>query len=228
MVGPFRTVRVGMTHLLVTIDKFTKWIEAKPIKKLDGATAVTFMRDIILRYGYPHSIITDNGTNFAKGAFARFCESKGIRLDLASVAHPQSNGQVERANGLVLAGIKPRLVVPLQRSAGCWLDELPAVLWSLRTTPNRSTGFTPFFLVYGAEAVLPTDLEHDAPRIALYTEADSKEAREDSIDLLEEARKLTLSRSAIYQQSLHRYHSRRIRPLAFREGDLVLRLVQRN
>ena len=228
MVGPFRTAQGSMTHLLVTIDKFTKWIEAKPIKKLDGATAVTFMKDIILRYGYPHSIITDNGTNFAKGAFARFCESKGIWLDLASVAHPQSNGQVERANGLVLAGIKPRLVVPLQRSAGCWLDELPAVLWSLRTTPNRSTGFTPFFLVYGAEAILPTDLEHDAPRIALYTEADAKEAREDSVDLLEEARELTLSRSAIYQQSLRRYHSRRIRPLAFREGDLVLRLVQRN
>jgi hypothetical protein len=134
---------------------------------------------------------------------------------------------VERANGLILAGIKPRLVEPLERSAGCWLDELPAALWSLRTTTNRSTGYTPFFLVYGAEAVLPCDIEHDSPRVSLYTEADAKEAREDSVDLLEEARELALSRSAIYQQSLRRYHHRRIRPLAFREGDLVLRLVQR-
>jgi hypothetical protein len=39
------------------------------------------------------------------------------------------------------------------------------VLWSLRTTPNHSVGFTPFFLVYGAEAVLPTDIEFDAPRV---------------------------------------------------------------
>jgi hypothetical protein len=112
-----------------------------------------------VRYGVPHSIITDNGTNFTKGVFAEFCGQKGIRLVLASVAHPQSNGQVEKANGLILAGIKPRLVKPLECSAGCWLEELPLVLWSLRTTPNRSVGFTPFFLVYGAEALLPTDIE---------------------------------------------------------------------
>jgi hypothetical protein len=47
----------------------------------------------------------------------------------------------------------------------CWVEELPSVLWSLRTTPNRSVGFTPFFLVYGAEAVLPTDIEFHAPRV---------------------------------------------------------------
>jgi hypothetical protein len=95
MVGPFKTARGGMTHLLVAIDKFTKWIEAKPIKKLNGPTAVTFIADITVRYGVPHSIITDNGTNFAKGALARFCVTQGVRLDLASVAHSQSNGQVE-------------------------------------------------------------------------------------------------------------------------------------
>ena len=135
------------------------WIEVKPIRKCDGRTAVSFLKDIILRYGHPHSIITDNGRNFAEGAFARFWQEKRIRLDLASVAHPQSNGQVERSNALVLSGIKPRLIEPLLRAPGCWLDEIPAVLWSLRTTPNRSTGYTPFFLVYGAEAVLTTDIE---------------------------------------------------------------------
>ncbi|XP_073368001.1 uncharacterized protein [Aegilops tauschii subsp. strangulata] len=159
-------------------------------------------------------IITDNGTNFAKGALAQYCFVSGIRLDLASVAHPQSNGQ-------------PRLVELLIRSPGSWLDELPAVLWSLRTTPNRSTGFTPFILVYGAEAVIPTDVEFDSPRVTMYTKVEAKEAREDGVDLLEEARLLALSRSAIYQQGLRHYHSKKIMPLAFREGDLVLRLVQK-
>ena len=70
---------------------------------------------------------------------------------------------MERANGLILSGIKPRLIEPLERLARCWLDELPAVLWSLRTTPNKSTGFTPFFLVYGAEAVISTDIEFAPP-----------------------------------------------------------------
>ena len=113
IVGPFRMARGGLTHLLVAVDKFTKWIEAKPIKVLDGRTAVSFFRDIIYRYGYPNSIITDNGT-----AFARFCGNNGIRLNLASVTHTQSNGQVEKANGLILAGIKPCLVDPLERAAG--------------------------------------------------------------------------------------------------------------
>src|SRR3954464_13514453 len=138
MVGPFKTARGGLTHLLIAVDKFTKWIEVKPIKKLNGLTAMTFISDITIRYGIPPNIITDNSTNFAKGALARFCATQGSRLDLASVAHPQSNGQVEWANGLILSVIKPRLVEPLERSAGCWLDELPAVLWSLGTTPNKS------------------------------------------------------------------------------------------
>ena len=107
MVGPFKIARGGMTHLLVAVDKFTNWIEAKPIKKLNGPTAVTFIADITTRYGVPHSIITDSGTNFSEGALARFYATQGIRLDLASIAHLQSNSQVERANGLILSGIKP-------------------------------------------------------------------------------------------------------------------------
>jgi transposase InsO family protein len=155
MVGPFKAALGGLTHLLVAVDKFTKWIEATPIKKLDGSSTIKFFNEIIVRYGVPHSIITDNGTNFAKGVFAEFCSQKGIRLDLALVAHPQSNGQLEKANGLILAGIKPRPVEPLERSDGCWVEELPSVLWSLRTTPNRSIGFTLFFMVYGQRLCCP-------------------------------------------------------------------------
>jgi transposase InsO family protein len=168
---------------------------------------VKFLKDIILRYGVPHSIITDNGSNFAQGPFARYCEEVGIRLDIVSVAHPCTNGQVERSNGLVLSGIKPRLIEPLEKTPECWLDELPAVLWSLRTTLNRSTGYMPFFLVYGAEVVLPTDVIHDAPRVVLYTEEEAKEAIENDVDLLEEAREITLSRTTVYQQNLRRYHA---------------------
>ena len=70
MVGPFKTARGGMTHLLVAVDKFTKWIEARSIKKLDGPTAVQFIKDIAVRYDMPNNIITDNDTNFSKGALA--------------------------------------------------------------------------------------------------------------------------------------------------------------
>ena len=69
MMGPFRTARGGLTHLLVAVDKYTKWVEAKPIKKLDGKTARKFVIDIVMRFGVPHSIITDNRTNFVVGNY---------------------------------------------------------------------------------------------------------------------------------------------------------------
>src|SRR3954463_16488009 len=106
--------------------------------------------------------------------------------------------------------------------------ELPAVLWSLRTTPNRSTGFTPFFLVYGSEEIIPSDIEFDSPRHALYTEEEAKLAREDGVDLKEEAFLLVLFRSAVYQQKLRHYHSKKICPLAFQEGDMVLLRIQKS
>ena len=145
MVGPLRSGRSGFTHVLVAVDKFTKWIEAKPIKNLDACTAISFVRGLTFRYGVPHSIITDNGSNFDSDKFRAFCASQGTRLDYASVAHPQTNGQAERANALILKGLKPRLMRDLKHATGAWVDELPSVLWGLRTTPNRSTGELPSF-----------------------------------------------------------------------------------
>ena len=86
----------------------------------------------------------------------------------------------------------------------------------------------PFFMVYGAEAALPTDLDHDSPRVTAYDEDDNEQARQDSVDLLKEERELAASRTAIYQQGLRRYHSRRVKSRSFNEGDLVLRLIQKS
>jgi hypothetical protein len=122
-----------------------------------------------------------------------------------------------------LQGLKPRIYNDLNKFGKRWIKELPSVVWSLRTTPSRATGFSPFFLVYGAEAILPTDLEYGSPRAKAY---DNQTSREDSLDKMEEARDVALLHSARYQQSLRRYHARRIRPRGFQVGDLVLRLRQ--
>jgi hypothetical protein len=137
-----------------------------------------------------------------------------------------TNGQVERANGMILQGLKPRIYNDLNKFGKRWMKELPLVVWSLRTTPSRATGFSPFFLVYGAEAILPTDLEYDSPRTKAYDDRSNQTSREDSLDQLEEARDVALLHSARYQQSLRRYHARMVRPQGFQVGDLVLRLRQ--
>jgi hypothetical protein len=94
--------------------------------------------------------------------------------------------------------------------------------------PEQSHEIHPVFLVYGAEAILPTDLEHGSPRIQSYDEGTHLRAREDSLDQQDEARTVALMHSARYQQALRRYQAQKIWRRDFSEGDLVLRLRQDN
>jgi hypothetical protein len=137
-----------------------------------------------------------------------------------------TNGQVERANSMFLQGLKPRIYNDLNKFGRRWMKELPSVVWSLRTTPSRATGFTPFFLVYGAKAILPTDLEYGSPKTRTYDARSNQTNREDSLDQLDEARDMALLHSARYQQSLRRYHARGVRSRDLQVGDLVLWLRQ--
>ena len=73
-----------------------------------------------------------------------------------------------------MSGIKPRLVRSLKESDKHWVEELDSVHWGRRTTPNRTTGYTPFFMVYGAEAVLPCDIIHDSPRVRMNEEKEAE------------------------------------------------------
>ena len=89
MIGKLpRSSKGGHVYLLVTVDKFTKWIEAMPVTNQKGKTAVKFFESIVYRFGVPHSIITDNGSNFISKEFQDFYEDLGINITYASVAHP--------------------------------------------------------------------------------------------------------------------------------------------
>jgi transposase InsO family protein len=169
--GPRRSLAEGtrgFSHLLVAIEKFSKWIEVRPLTSIRSEQAVAFFTNIIRRFGVLNSIITDNDTQFTGKEFLDFYEDHHIRVDWAAVAHPMTNGQVERANDMILQGLKPRIYNDLNKFGKRWMKELPSVVWSLRTTPSRATGFSPFFLVYGVEAILPTDLEYGSPRTKAY------------------------------------------------------------
>ena len=108
-VGPLKRVPGGYTHLLVTVDKFIKWIEARPISVIKSEQAMLFFLDIVHRFVVSNSIITDNGTQFIRKKFLQFYDKYHIHVDWATVAHPCMNGQVEHANDMVLQGLKPRI-----------------------------------------------------------------------------------------------------------------------
>jgi transposase InsO family protein len=119
------------------------------VVNITQGAAVAFLKLIVCRFGVPSRIITDNGTQFTSRILQEYCEGIGTQLCFAFVAHPRSNGQVERANVEILRGLKTCTYDCLKKHGANWVSELPSVLWGNRTTPSRATGETPFFLVYG-------------------------------------------------------------------------------
>ena len=122
--------------MFVAINKFTKWPEVAVMRKVNAHSAIKFLKELVCHIGVPASIITDNGTQFTSRAFMQYVHALGCKISFASVAHPQSNGQAERAKAEVLHGLKTRIFDTLQKHGRRWVEELPVVLWSLRTTPN--------------------------------------------------------------------------------------------
>jgi len=226
MIGPLTVALGGFNHVLVAVDKFTKWIEYKPIVKISSDRAVNFISDIIHRFGFPHTIITDLGSNFTFQSFWDFCDNSCIEVKYASVAHPRANGQVERINGLVLYGLKKRLYDANTKKGGKWIQELPHVVSGLRTQPSKATGQSPFVLTYGSEAILPADIMWRFPRVEAYQEGEADEVRQLELDSVEEARVNALTQSARYLQGVRRYHDRNVQQRSFNIGDLVLRRIQ--
>ncbi len=93
--------------------------------------------------------------------------------------------------------------------------------------PNSTTRYTLFFMLYGAEAVLPFDIIHDSPRMCMYEEKEAELDRQDNLDALEEERDVAKARSAFYQQQARRYQSREVRAKTYNVGELVLRPLEK-
>ena len=107
MAGPLKGGSHKNKYLLVMVDKFTKWIEAKPVKTAEAGPVIDFISGVVHRYVVLHSIITDNGSNFTSDEVKTWWGNLGIKLDYSSVYHPQTNGQVERANGMIMSASNP-------------------------------------------------------------------------------------------------------------------------
>jgi hypothetical protein len=131
----------------------------------------------------------------------------------------------ERVNRMVLDALKKRLHDAASTKGGKWIKELPNALWGLRTQPTKPTGQSPYFLVYGSEAILPADVMWESPAVVQYDEGISEYSRRVDIDGLEEARCAVLIQSARYLEGIRRYHDRNVKEHSFNVGDLVLRRI---
>ncbi|XP_025664656.1 uncharacterized protein [Arachis hypogaea] len=178
----------------------------------------TMMNDskefVIICFGILEIVISDNGTQFTDKKFAEFLTGLGIKQKFSSVEHPQTNGQVESANKIILLGLKKRL----DSKKSAWANELASILWSYRTTEQSSIGETSFRLTYGVEAVISVEIGEPSPRLLL---AGVEEAVDK--DLVDEVREMAhLSEVVLKQRIALRFNTKVLRR-EFEERDLVLR-----
>ena len=140
LIGPFPKAKGKMTHVVVAVDYFTNWIEAKALTTISEENIINFVHDQIwCRFGLPRVIVSDNGTQFATN-FTVECNGLRIEYRQSAVAYPEGNGQVEAANKLVLTALKKIL----DNKKSKWVDELNTALWVLRITDlkfNRGNAF---------------------------------------------------------------------------------------
>jgi hypothetical protein len=129
VVGSFRTAPGVYKHILVAVDKFTKWIEVRPVAKVTSEEEVKFIGDIKHRFGVPNRIIADLGKAFTNSVFWDFYQENTIDVYYSSVAHPWCNSQVERANDMVLQALKDRIYDEASNYTTRWLAELPHITW---------------------------------------------------------------------------------------------------
>uniref|UniRef100_A0A2N9GHT1 Integrase catalytic domain-containing protein n=1 Tax=Fagus sylvatica TaxID=28930 RepID=A0A2N9GHT1_FAGSY len=225
IVGPLPQAPGNKKFLIVATDYFTKWIEAEPLTHIREVDTKRFLwKRVVTRFGIPWAVISDNGTQFEGKLFKGLCSELGIRNFFSSPGYPQSNGQAEVSNKVILDGIKKRL----EEAKGKWVEKLPSVMWTHRTPRRRSIGETPFALAYGVEAIIPLEVGLPTTRTTEFdTEENECNLRKD-LNLLEERRDMATIRLASYQHQMKRGYDKNIRPRSFQVRDLVLRKVVEN
>ena len=194
---------------MVATDYFTKWAEAKVYAQIKANHLTQFaQRNIICRFGVPHSIISDNGPQFISKSFQQFCAEYGIKNVFSTPRFPQSNGQVEVTSKTLLGYLKRKLT----SAKGKWVDKLPITLWAYRSIPKQLTEETPYALAFGIEALIPVEF-------GLETLCTS----DTSLDELEEKSDRATIRMVKYHHQTFHQREKIIKPRAFSKGDLILR-----
>jgi hypothetical protein len=168
LLGPLPPAQGNLKYVVVAVEYFSKWIEAKSLATITSAIVHKFFwQNIVCHFGVPKSIMVDNGTQFDAETFKTFYDQIGTKIHFASVRHPESNGLVERSNGIIITGIMKSI---FNQPKEKWPDELIKVVWNHNTVVSRSTGFTPFKLMFGDEAITPEEARRGSIRTLASTE----------------------------------------------------------
>ena len=153
----------------------------------------------------PRAITVDNGTQFDAKTFKTFCNQIGTKIHFASVRHLESNGLVERANGIIITRIMKSI---FNQPRGKWPDELIKVVWNHNTAVSRSTCFTPFKLLFGDKAITPEEAKTRSIRTTASAEDEAN--YQTTKDTIEGTRLQAIEHINKYQTETIRWRDRKV------------------
>nr|GEU55839.1 reverse transcriptase domain-containing protein [Tanacetum cinerariifolium] len=217
---PFPSSR-GNRYILVAVDYLSKWVEAKALPTNDAHVVVKFLKSLFARFGTPRAIISDRGTYFCNGKFAKVMSKYGVTHRLSTAYHPQTNGQVEVSN----RGLKRILKRMVGKNRALWSEKLDDALWAFRTAYKTPIGCTLYKLVYGKFCHLPIELEHKAYWALKHVNFDLKTMGDHwklQLNELNELRDQAYENSLIYKEKTKKIHDSKIKNRIFNVGDWVL------
>jgi hypothetical protein len=208
--GPFPTSSRQNKLIITATDYVSKWLESRAVRRADTPTLVKFVvEQIICRHGCPKIIQSDNGSIFTSDFFAAVTEKLGIQHKLSTTFHPQSQGQVERTHAV----INDCISMFINQNQTNWCERLHLITFAINTSVSTATGFTPFFLLHGRQARLPSEAQLSESN---YADLDSL------LDSLYRARALARENIEISQIRNASYYDRNRRENTFKVGDTVV------
>ncbi|XP_050156278.1 uncharacterized protein LOC126630208 [Malus sylvestris] len=159
------------TFIIMAIEYFTKWVEASTVKTITSTAVKKFIEIKILHiYGVPETIVIDHGLSFISKKVEEFASKFKIKMIQSSRYYPQSNGQAEASNKILVNIIK-RMVTESPKK---WHEKLRDILWAYRTSKSAGTGTTPYALTFEQDVIFPMDINVSSVRIqnkfGLYSE----------------------------------------------------------
>ena len=216
-IGPLPKSTQGNEHILMMVDQFTKWVECVPLPSQTAeATALAAVGEFFCRFGCPLQIVTDQGRNFESKLFSNVCKVLQIHKSKTTPYRPSANGQVERFNRTLMDAVR----CYVGKAQNQWDKHLQHIAGALRSTVNRSTGFTPNMLMLGREVNQPADLVFPLPASARQPSTPDDYCAEmaQAIEKAHEAARTTLRST---QKRMKRDYDLKVRTREFNEGDWV-------
>ncbi|XP_052739581.1 uncharacterized protein LOC128198386 [Bicyclus anynana] len=159
--GPLPSAPDGKAWILIVQDNATRWVELFALESATAeACAETLLNEVILRYGLPRRLTSDNGSQFVSAVMQKLCFCLGIKHTFTPIYHPQAN-PVERRN----RDLKTQLGILVEGNHSSWPEKLPSIRFAMNTSVCTSTEKTPAYLTFGRELRTTDDIQHDFRQI---------------------------------------------------------------